>query len=157
MWLAGFKEVFGGYEAVSDNLLQKMNKINNFADNILYIKFCSKYDIKIAVNVIMKIPDETIEDVKESRRNLHYLRFFFHGRMHDFTHFYSHFTLYKESRYDKLLSKTEKEKYKPIDYYNYLPSKYIKNPYKICIKFKNLFYFGSLLFLFLKNCKKLRM
>jgi radical SAM superfamily enzyme YgiQ (UPF0313 family) len=131
IWLAGIKSIFAGYEAVSDNLLKKMGKYNDFADNILFFKACKKYDFVMLAIIIRNIPTETSEDVTESRKNLHYLRFFFHGITSDFFHYHGNFGLVKEAIYNKLLSKDEKQKYKPESLYNFLPSSLISDPYNL--------------------------
>ena len=110
MALAGFKKVQMGYEAVTDNLLSKMNKSSNFSDNILAIKFFLKYNIAVnGANILNGIPNEVEEDVSESIKNLYFMRFFL-GK-EKIIHRCSQFTLYKKSRYYKLMKEDEKEKY----------------------------------------------
>ena len=116
---------------MSDSLLKKMGKYNKFADNILYLKACNKYDFIILAIIIRNIPTETSDEVKESRKNLHYMRFFFHGILSDFFHYHGNFGLVKEAIYNKLLSKEEKQKYKPDSLYNLLPSNLISVPHNL--------------------------
>ena len=131
MWLAGIKSLFAGYEAVSNSLLKKMDKYSRFSDNILFLKACNKYDILAQGNLIYNIPEETASDVQESRKNLHYLRFFFHGMLIDFAHFYANFGLHKGAIYNKLIPDEEKLKYMPDYLYNFLPSNFLSDPYNV--------------------------
>lgn len=77
MRLAGFKSIQIGFESTSDNLLFKMNKKSRFSDNILFVKWSVEYAIEVMANVIQGIVDESTEDIIESIRNLHFLRFYF--------------------------------------------------------------------------------
>jgi len=131
MFLAGIKRIYAGYEAVSDTLLKKMNKVNGFTNNILYLKSCMKYEIYAFANIITMIPDEAIENIRESIKNLHFIRFFFHGEYFDFSHTYSQFILYKEAKYNKLLSDEERQKYVPFYLYNFLSSNLIAEPFNV--------------------------
>lgn len=77
LFLAGFVGVQIGYESISDSMLEKLNKQTRFADNILFVKFALKYGIRVdGANILTGIPFETIEEVKESIANLHFLRFY---------------------------------------------------------------------------------
>ena len=74
-----------GYEAVSDGILKKMNKMSRFADLILIVKLAQKYGVKIiGANIIYGIPNESKIDVVESTCNLPFLRFML--RKQDFVH-----------------------------------------------------------------------
>lgn len=76
MQLASFSSIQIGFEAMTDTLLEKMQKRHRFAHNIQALKLGNKYDLKITgVNIIKDIPPETGEDVKESCDNLEFLRF----------------------------------------------------------------------------------
>ena len=129
--LAGFNLLFAGYEAVTDDLLKKMDKPNRFSNNILFLKACNKYDILAQANIIYNIPEETASDVQESRKNLHFLRFFFHNRLYDFSHYNIEFCLIKKTIYNKLLSEEEKQNYEPEKKYYMLPSNIISDPFNI--------------------------
>jgi len=75
---AGFSGVQIGFEASSDSLLKKMNKQSRFINHILAIKLCNENEINIlGMNIIQNIIDEDINDIDESIKNLHYLRFEF--------------------------------------------------------------------------------
>src|SRR3989339_191069 len=131
MSLAGLRYLFAGYESVSDNLLSKMGKSNSFAHNILYLKFCVKYGIKSDANIIRGIPGETAEDVNEASKNLHYLRFYFHGRHLNFAHTFGNFTLYKDTKFNKSVTDDEKQKLHLDTFYSYLPNKLLNEPFNI--------------------------
>jgi len=78
LFQAGLARVHFGYEALSDGLLKKMRKRNNFSDNLFFVKFAHKYKIKLpSANIICGAIGETDEDVLESIDNLHFLRFYF--------------------------------------------------------------------------------
>lgn len=78
--ISGFNHVQIGYEAISDDLLKKLNKKTDFSDTILFVKFAIKYGITIGgANIIRGIVGENEDDIDESTRNLVYLRFFFSG------------------------------------------------------------------------------
>lgn len=129
MYLAGFKRIFAGFEAVSDRILKKMNKFNGFAENILFLKFCTKFNFEIAINIITNIPDETDDDIVDSRRNMHYLRFFFHQDYFKFS--FGNLLLYKEAKYYKEMSKNERKKYKPEALFDFLPSNFVLDPFNV--------------------------
>ena len=77
MAIAGIKTVQIGYEAITDNLLKKIDKKTDFADLILFVKFATKYGIMLSgANIIRGIIGETPQDIIESIENLAYLRFF---------------------------------------------------------------------------------
>jgi hypothetical protein len=83
---AGLARVHFGYEGLSDRLLKKMRKRNNFSDNLFFVKFAHKYKIKLpSANIICGIVGEDDVDVLESIDNLHFLRFYFdrHRFMHN--------------------------------------------------------------------------
>ncbi len=131
MAMAGFKYLFAGYEGVSDSLLAKMNKINRFANNILYLKFCTKYGIPGSVNIIKGIPDEAPGDVDESCKNLHFLRFFYHGNICSFSHVIGGFGLCKAAHYNKMVTQEEREKFEPESFCYYLPENMVQTPFNI--------------------------
>jgi len=76
MALAGFDHLLVGFEAMTDRLLEKVNKAHRFAHNICFLKLTDKFRIQHGVNILMGVPDEAREDVLESIQNLHYLRFY---------------------------------------------------------------------------------
>jgi len=76
MALAGFDNLLVGFEAMTDRLLEKVNKAHRFAHNICFLKLTDKFKIQHGANILMGVPDETREDVIESIQNLHYLRFY---------------------------------------------------------------------------------
>lgn len=77
MSLAGFYFAQIGYESPSSHLLNKINKKNTFASNLLYIKSAVYNGIKInGVNVIVNLLEETEADIIEACDNLRFLRFF---------------------------------------------------------------------------------
>jgi len=76
MELTSFTTIQVGFEAVTDSLLEKMQKRHRFAHNIQAVKLGSRYNLNIAgLNVIRAIPTETKEDILESSENLKFLRF----------------------------------------------------------------------------------
>jgi len=75
---AGLGQVHFGYESLSDSLLTKMRKRTNFSDNLFFIKFARKYNIKLpSANIIQGAIGETDTDILECIDNLHFLRFYF--------------------------------------------------------------------------------
>ncbi len=131
MRLAGIKRLFGGFEATSDRIMQKMDKINGFAENILFMKFCVKYNFDTSINILCGSPGETIEDVKESIINLHYLRFFYHGDYFHFPYLSSHILIYKDAKFNKMLSNTERKKYNPEKINDFIPAGFIEEPFNV--------------------------
>jgi radical SAM superfamily enzyme YgiQ (UPF0313 family) len=116
--LAGFELAHIGYEAVTDGLLQKMNKRNRFADNLLFMKIFTKYKPNgMAGNIITGIPDETEDDVLESINNLHYLRFYLRSANAEM-HRESPLNLAKGTPFFNAMPEVEQDKWRdnPIDY-----------------------------------------
>ena len=111
MVIAGFKNIFIGYDSLSDPLLKKMNKSNSFSDNLFFVKHSIKNGIDPYVNVIKHIPFETEEDVQECINNLHYTRFFYNDPLVSFTHNFVNLVLSSMSKYYRLLSEEERESY----------------------------------------------
>ena len=96
-----------GFEAVTDTLLKKMNKMHRFAENIQALKFGKDYNLNISgLNIIRNLPEEREEDVLESMGNLDYLRFVLPH--YDFTP--SELTLYKGTEYYEMTPSHEREK-----------------------------------------------
>ncbi len=111
MAIAGFKNIFIGYDGLSDPMLQKMNKSNSFSDNLFFVKHSIKNGIAPYVNVIKHIPFETEEDVQECIDNLHYTRFFYNNPIVSFSHNYVDLVLSSMSKYYRLLSEEERKSY----------------------------------------------
>ncbi|MCK4359902.1 MAG: radical SAM protein, partial [Candidatus Cloacimonetes bacterium] len=73
--LAGFDSVVVGYEAMTDRLLRKMEKMHKFAHNIQTLKLSEEFDINTTAALIRGIPTEEESDVIESLHNLRFIRF----------------------------------------------------------------------------------
>lgn len=123
MAIAGFKNIFIGYDGISDLLLQKMNKSNTFSDNLFFVKQCIKNGIDPYVNVIKHIPTETEEDVQEGIDNLHFTRFFYNDPVVDFSHNFVTLVLSSMSKYYDLLSAEQRTNYN-FDLMTYLLPNY---------------------------------
>lgn len=127
MAIAGFKNIFIGYDALSDSLLQKMNKSNTFADNIFVVKHALKNGITPIVNVIKHVPEETAEDVQECMNNLHFLRFYYNNSIVSFSHIYVSLVLSSMSKYYSLMSPEERENYATDDLTYLMPPHFSNN------------------------------
>jgi len=126
MAIAGFKNIFIGYDALSDSLLTKMNKSNSFSDNLFFVKYSLKNAIAPYVNVIKHVPGETEEDVQECINNLHYLRFFYNNSIISFSHNYVNLVLSSMTKYYSLMSDDERKRYDGDDL-SYLLPDYFSN------------------------------
>lgn len=112
MALAGFSELQIGYEAITDQLLKKMDKKTDAADTLLFLKFAQKYGIEIpASNIMRGIVGETEDDVLQSIKNLPFLRFFLAGKNPKISHRIRQLRLQANTRFFKLLDKAEREKW----------------------------------------------
>ncbi len=111
MQIAGFTQVFIGYDGISDSLLRKMNKGNNFSNNIFFVKYALKYGINPLVNIIKGVIDETEEDVQEGMNNLHFLRYFYNQKDISLAHDYATLVISRMTKYYSMISEEEKEKY----------------------------------------------
>lgn len=111
MQTAGFTQIFIGYDGISDSLLSKMHKSNNFSNNLFFVKYSLKYNIDPLVNIIKGIINETEEDVIESMNNLHFLRFFFHGEESSLFHEYVTLVISRMAKYYSMISEEEKAEY----------------------------------------------
>lgn len=127
MAIAGFKNLFIGYDGLSDGLLKKMNKSNTFSDNLFFIKYALKQGIYPFTNVIKHIPGESEEDVQECINNLHYLRFFYNNSVVPFTHNYVTLVLSSMSKYYKLMPEEELGKYNTDELSYLLPTAFVNN------------------------------
>ncbi len=77
MQLASFSQMQIGFEAMTDSLLEKMEKRHRFAHNIQALKLGKQYGLDICgLNIIRGIPAETKDDILESCANIKFLRFF---------------------------------------------------------------------------------
>lgn len=120
MSIAGLNNVQIGYEAISDELLKKMDKKTDFADHILFLKFASKYGITIGgPNIIRGIIGETEDDVIESINNLIFLRFFINKNPKKFSHNISRLKIESGSKFSNMLKKDERKKWN-INLFKYL-------------------------------------
>lgn len=109
MKLASFIQVQIGFEAVTDSLLEKMQKRHRFAHNIQALKLGNQYGVGIVgLNIIRGIPTETKEDVLESCTNLKFLRFFFDK----YKLSPNHFMLFKRSLFYKEMQEEEREQWR---------------------------------------------
>ena len=127
MAIAGFKNLFIGYDGLSDTLLKKMNKSNTFSDNVFFIKYALKNAISPVVNVIKHTPGETEEDIQECINNLHFLRFFYNDSIIEFSHIYVDLVLSSMSKYYKLMPDDEKENYHTDDITYLMPDHFSDN------------------------------
>ncbi len=121
MAVAGFKNLFIGYDGLSDTLLKKMNKSNSFADNIFFVKESINNGIYPVVNVIKHVPGETEEDIQECIDNLHYLRFFYNNKQVDFSHMYVSLVLSSMTKYYALMPDDEIARYQVDSLASMLP------------------------------------
>jgi len=126
MAIAGFKNIFIGYDALSDSLLQKMNKNNSFSDNLFIVKHSIKNGITPTANVIKHVPNETESDVHECINNLHFLRFFYNNSIVPFSHIFVDLVLSSTSKYYSEMSVDDRNKYNTDDL-TYLMSDYFSN------------------------------
>lgn len=77
MQFASLHKVQIGFEAMTDPLLDKMQKRQQFVHNIQALKLGSQYGLELhGLNIIREIPTETRADILESCTNLRFLRFF---------------------------------------------------------------------------------
>jgi len=127
MTIAGLKNIFIGYDGLSDTLLKKMNKKNDFADNIFFVKHSIKNGIAPLVNVIKHVPGETEDDVRECIDNLHYLRFFYNDSTVSFSHTYVELVLSSMSKYYAELPQDQVATYNDDDLSYLMPDKYSNN------------------------------
>jgi radical SAM superfamily enzyme YgiQ (UPF0313 family) len=104
MQRASFDLIQTGFEAMTDSLLEKIQKRQKFAYNIQILKLGNQYDINIKGNVMKGIPPETRDDVLESCENLKFLRFL----LKNYPVLPNFFALYKNSGFDIEMSEEEK-------------------------------------------------
>jgi hypothetical protein len=95
-----------GFEALTDSLLEKMNKMHTFAENIQALKFGNEYGLKMyGLNVLRNLPGETEYEVMESMEMVKVLRFF----LRQCPLSLSELTLYKRAPYFSEISPDERE------------------------------------------------
>ncbi len=95
-----------GFEALTDTLLKKMDKIHRFAENIQALKFGNDYTMDLpGLNILRNLPNVCEEDILESMKNLEFLRFF----LHQYNLSPSELTLFKRSRYYDEIPQDERE------------------------------------------------
>jgi radical SAM superfamily enzyme YgiQ (UPF0313 family) len=105
MQLASFESTQVGFEAVTDSLLEKMQKRNRFAHNIQALKLGKRCNLTFSgLNIIRGIPPETEADILESCNNLKFLRFF----LREYTLLPCSFALYKRSPFYEEMSDQER-------------------------------------------------
>ncbi len=122
MQQAGFSQIFIGYDAITDLLLQKMAKSNSFSSNILFLKFSLKNEIFPLVNIIKGVLDETADDVVESMENLHFLRFFYNKGEYSLYHEYVTLVVSNMTKYYTMLSAEQRAEYNTNKLVELLPS-----------------------------------
>jgi radical SAM superfamily enzyme YgiQ (UPF0313 family) len=112
MSVAGLTEIQIGYEAVTDELLQKIDKKTDFSDHLLLLKFAAQNGIKICgANIIRGIVGETDIDVLESINNLVFLRFFPDKNKSKFFHNFSHLRIREGTRFFEAITDNERKKW----------------------------------------------
>ncbi len=96
-----------GFEALTDSILKRMDKMHRFAENIQALKFGNDYEMVMGgLNVLRSLPGECEEDVIESIENMKFLRFFL--RKYNLTP--SELTLYRGAPYYEEIPSEEREK-----------------------------------------------
>ena len=76
MQVASFTSIQVGFEAMTDSLLEKMEKRHTFAHNMQALKLGNQYGLYIdGLNIIRGTPPETKEDILESCKNVKFVRF----------------------------------------------------------------------------------
>ena len=73
---AGMAEIQVGIEALSTNLLKKLNKGTTAIENLEIMKNCEALGIKNISNLILRFPGSSEKDVKETLRALDFARVF---------------------------------------------------------------------------------
>ena len=111
MQQAGFSQIFIGYDAITDTLLEKMAKSNTFSSNILFLKFSLKNEIYPLVNIIKGVLGETADDVIESMANLHFLRYFYNKEEYSLYHEYVTLVVSNMTKYYTMLSAEQRAEY----------------------------------------------
>ncbi|MGC1122137.1 MAG: DUF3795 domain-containing protein [Candidatus Methanofastidiosia archaeon] len=95
-----------GFEALTDSLLRKMNKMHSFAENIQALKFGNEYGLRMyGLSILRNLPGETEYDVMESMEQMKVLRFF----LRQYPLSLSELTLYKRAPYFSEIPPDERE------------------------------------------------
>lgn len=125
LFRAGLARLHFGYEALTDGLLKKLRKRNNFSDNIFFVKFAHKNKIKLpAANVICGAIGEEDADVLESIDNLHFLRFYFDKDL--FVHNPIPLRVAKHSAFYDMLKKEALAKWDEHTVFHLLPARMVE-------------------------------
>jgi len=110
--IAGFSQSQIGYEAICDQLLKKIDKRTGFADHLLFLKFSRKAGIiPSGANIMRGIIGETEDDVLQSIKNLHFLRFFISREEPVFLHNIRQLRLQGSTRFFHLVDNEERKKW----------------------------------------------
>ena len=133
MSLGGIHSVQIGYESTSNRLLQKINKKNTFASNLLFIKWAKEFSISISgLNVLQSLLEETVEDIFEAINNLYHLRFFLSAKV--IKHNVTGLAISKSSRYySKLVNNNNLYKWNKNRLVDILPNDYFSHNDKYCL------------------------
>lgn len=124
MSIAGFETVQIGYESLSNNILQKIEKKNSLASNFLFVKYAVFYNINLGgANIITGLLEETDEDIIESIQNLHLYRFYLNYGQ--FNHSQTRLAVCSASRYYKNIDIKSSEWVKNKMFDCFLPQKYL--------------------------------
>lgn len=133
MQLAGFKSLQLGIEAISEELLAKINKKQSVLDNFFVIKTAIRYGIEIlGANLIYSTPSETSDMVLQTIDNLHHFRFILSHKNFSFNLIPLGVANY--SRYLNQIRKDHKESdWKLFDYHNLVDDRYLDmvDPYSL--------------------------
>ncbi len=122
MAVAGFVNIQIGYESPSDAILRKINKSNSFASNLMAMKWCKEYQIRISgLNIIRGLLEETDEDILEAIANLKYERFFIDGK--NIYHEYTDLAISEMSRYYKPIKESKRLCYYKSPLRDFIPLK----------------------------------
>ncbi len=115
--IAPFVSMQIGFEAMTDSLLEKMQKRHRFAHNIQALKAGNHYSLNIrGLNIIRGIPTETTEDIIESYTNVRFLRFL----MKRYSFHPSVLSLFKGSPFYSEMSEKERESWRENLYWEEL-------------------------------------
>ncbi len=127
MAIAGFALPQIGYEAINDQLLKKIDKRTSFSDHLLFLKFSRRVGITPAgANIMRGIVGETEDDVLQSIKNLHFLRFFIRRGEPGFSHIIRELRLQGNTRFFHLIDKEERKKWNFNFITHLLPGSFIE-------------------------------
>ncbi len=112
---AGVKNIQIGIEAFNEKLLKIYNKGVNLIKMIELLKWCKELGINLSYNIIIGSPFETKRDIKETIRNVKYLKFFQPPYISNFVVSYQSQIYYSPEKYEitKLLPSKETRKCYP--------------------------------------------